>query len=163
MYKELGLQRVSLFLFFFIFPFAIKAQTDFKNDSYILIKNLWGDSSKYESIKVYKNDSIRLRWVPLLNKLQYVQAHPYNWNDGAMVPSKGWQQFIRAGLNAQWKFVEIQIAPEMVGFTFGVHNGKDHVEVFITEDMVGHKLGEFSPTRTFYGHQAGGDKKAKRS
>ncbi len=45
-----------------------------------------------------------------------------------------------------------QIAPEMVGFTFGVHNGKDHIEVFVTEDMVGHRLGEFSPTRKFIRH-----------
>ncbi|MBU1289671.1 30S ribosomal protein S19 [Patescibacteria group bacterium] len=44
------------------------------------------------------------------------------------------------------------IAPEMVGFTFGVHNGKDHIPVFITEDMVGHKLGEFSLTRKFVKH-----------
>lgn len=44
------------------------------------------------------------------------------------------------------------IAPEMVGFTFGVHNGKVHVEVFVTEDMVGHRLGEFSPTRKFVRH-----------
>lgn len=44
------------------------------------------------------------------------------------------------------------IAPEMVGFTFGVHNGKDHIEVFVTEDMVGHRLGEFSPTRKFIKH-----------
>ncbi len=45
-----------------------------------------------------------------------------------------------------------QIAPEMVGFNFGVHNGKDHIEVFVTEDMVGHRLGEFSPTRKFVKH-----------
>lgn len=45
-----------------------------------------------------------------------------------------------------------QIAPEMVGFTFGVHNGKEHIEVFVTEDMVGHRLGEFSPTRKFFRH-----------
>lgn len=44
------------------------------------------------------------------------------------------------------------IAPEMVGFKFGVHNGRDHVEVLVTEDMVGHKLGEFSPTRKFVRH-----------
>ncbi len=44
------------------------------------------------------------------------------------------------------------ITPEMVGFTFGVHNGKEHISVFITEDMVGHKLGEFSPTRKFVRH-----------
>ena len=44
------------------------------------------------------------------------------------------------------------IAPEMVGFTFGVHNGKDFISVFATEEMVGHRLGEFSPTRTFRRH-----------
>lgn len=44
------------------------------------------------------------------------------------------------------------ITPEMVGFTFGVHNGKDFIPVFVTEDMVGHKLGEFSPTRKFVRH-----------
>ena len=45
-----------------------------------------------------------------------------------------------------------QIAPEMLGFTFGVYNGKNHVEVLITEDMVGHRLGEFSPTKKFIKH-----------
>ncbi len=45
-----------------------------------------------------------------------------------------------------------QIAPEMIGFTFGVHNGKQHVEVLVTEDMVGHRLGEFSPTKKFTRH-----------
>ncbi len=44
------------------------------------------------------------------------------------------------------------IAPEMVGFTFGVHNGRHHIEVLVTEDMVGHRLGEFSPTRKFVTH-----------
>jgi small subunit ribosomal protein S19 len=50
------------------------------------------------------------------------------------------------------------VIPEMVGLTIQVHNGRNHVPVFITENMVSHKLGEFSPTRTFKGH--GGDKKA---
>ncbi|MEY3471277.1 MAG: ribosomal protein [Candidatus Parcubacteria bacterium] len=50
------------------------------------------------------------------------------------------------------------ITPEMVGFTFGVHNGKVHVPVYVKEDMVGHKLGEFSATRKFIGH---GGKKVK--
>ncbi|OGZ58780.1 MAG: 30S ribosomal protein S19 [Candidatus Spechtbacteria bacterium RIFCSPHIGHO2_02_FULL_43_15b] len=44
------------------------------------------------------------------------------------------------------------ISPEMIGFTFGVHNGREHIPVFVTEDMVGHKLGEFSPTRKFIRH-----------
>lgn len=45
-----------------------------------------------------------------------------------------------------------QISPEMVGFTFGVHNGKSHVDVFVSEDMVGHRLGEFASTRKFTKH-----------
>jgi small subunit ribosomal protein S19 len=53
------------------------------------------------------------------------------------------------------------IIPEMVGLTFAVHNGKKFVPVFVTENMVGHKLGEFSPTRTFYSHAA--DKKVKKA
>lgn len=52
------------------------------------------------------------------------------------------------------------IFPEMVGVTFAVHNGKKFIPVFVSENMVGHKLGEFSPTRTFWGHA--GDKKSKR-
>jgi small subunit ribosomal protein S19 len=53
------------------------------------------------------------------------------------------------------------IMPEMVGHTIAVHNGKQHVPIYVTEQMVGHKLGEFAPTRTFRGH-AKGDKKAGR-
>ena len=52
------------------------------------------------------------------------------------------------------------IMPQFVGLTFGVYNGQKFVPVLVSEDMVGHKLGEFSPTRTYYGHAA--DKKAKR-
>jgi small subunit ribosomal protein S19 len=52
------------------------------------------------------------------------------------------------------------ILPDMVGLTIAVHNGKQHVPVYVSEDMVGHKLGEFAPTRTYRGHAA--DKKAKR-
>ncbi|MCZ6618985.1 MAG: 30S ribosomal protein S19 [Gammaproteobacteria bacterium] len=52
------------------------------------------------------------------------------------------------------------IVPDMVGLTIAVHNGRQHIPVFINEDMVGHKLGEFSPTRTFRGHAA--DRKARR-
>ena len=44
------------------------------------------------------------------------------------------------------------VVPEFVGLTFMVHNGKQHLKVFVTEDMVGHRLGEFAPTRTFRGH-----------
>ncbi len=52
------------------------------------------------------------------------------------------------------------ILPQFVGLTFGVYNGKKHIPVSVSEEMIGHKFGEFSPTRTYYGHAA--DKKAKR-
>ncbi len=52
------------------------------------------------------------------------------------------------------------IFPEFIGHTFAVHNGKEHIPVYVTEDMVGHKLGEFSPTRKFGGH--GDDNKKKK-
>ncbi|HPC04010.1 MAG TPA: 30S ribosomal protein S19 [Syntrophales bacterium] len=51
------------------------------------------------------------------------------------------------------------VLPEFIGHTFAVHNGKKFIPVFVTENMVGHKLGEFAPTRTFYGHAA--DRKSK--
>ena len=51
------------------------------------------------------------------------------------------------------------VLPEFVGLTFAVHNGRKFLPVFVSKDMVGHKLGEFAPTRTFYGHA--GDKKSK--
>ena len=53
------------------------------------------------------------------------------------------------------------ILPQFVGLTFGVHNGHKHIPVLVSEDMIGHKFGEFSPTRTFPGHSV--DKKAKRT
>ncbi len=52
------------------------------------------------------------------------------------------------------------ILPDMVGLTIAVHNGRQHVPIFISEDMVGHKLGEFAPTRTYRGHDS--DRKARR-
>ncbi|RED53728.1 30S ribosomal protein S19 [Aestuariispira insulae] len=52
------------------------------------------------------------------------------------------------------------ILPQFVGLTFGVHNGRKFIPVLVTEHMIGHKFGEFAPTRTYYGHAA--DKKAKR-
>lgn len=53
------------------------------------------------------------------------------------------------------------ITPEMVGMTIGVHNGRLHIPVFVTENMVGHRLGEFAPTRTFRGHTAKVEKAAE--
>jgi small subunit ribosomal protein S19 len=54
------------------------------------------------------------------------------------------------------------IVPEMVGLTFAVHNGRKFIPVFVTENMVGHKLGEFAATRTYFGHAADRKSKAKR-
>lgn len=54
------------------------------------------------------------------------------------------------------------ILPEMVGLTFAVHNGRKFIPVFVSENMVGHKLGEFAPTRTYHGHAADKKTKAKR-
>jgi len=51
------------------------------------------------------------------------------------------------------------IIPELIGYTFAVHNGKKFIPVFVTENMIGHKFGEFAPTRTFYSHA--GDRKSK--
>ncbi|MEM1046189.1 MAG: 30S ribosomal protein S19 [Pseudomonadota bacterium] len=53
------------------------------------------------------------------------------------------------------------ILPQFVGLTFGVYNGQKHIPVLVSEDMIGHKFGEFAPSRTYYGHAA--DKKAKRN
>jgi len=53
------------------------------------------------------------------------------------------------------------ILPQFVGLTFGVYNGHKHIPVLVSEDMIGHKFGEFAPTRTYYGHAA--DKKARRN
>lgn len=74
----------------------------------------------------------------LLKKLNKLVA------SGKKAPIKSWDR-------------SSMILPEMVGCTIAVHNGKDFIPVFVTEDMVGHKLGEFAPTRTFRGHS--GDKK----
>ena len=75
----------------------------------------------------------------LLKKVEKMDA------DGAAEPIKTWA---RAST----------IPPNFIGHTFLVHNGRQHVSVYVTEDMVGHKLGEFAPTRTFRGHGAKGNR-----
>ncbi len=79
---------------------------------------------------------------------------------GAYIDQRILKRLIGAKQGAKFKTWsrESTIFPEMVGFTFEVHNGKVHIPVFITENMVGHKLGEFSPTRKFLRH---GGKMAK--
>lgn len=59
-------------------------------------------------------NKISLKLLPIVNKLQYVGDHPYDWNDGAMIPAKGWQQYLNAGMHLKWKQFELQIAPEFV-------------------------------------------------
>ena len=56
-----------------------------------------------------------------------------------------------AGVIKTWARASV-ISPEMVGFTFGVHNGKDHLEIVVSEEMVGHRFGEFAPTKKFWRH-----------
>jgi small subunit ribosomal protein S19 len=73
----------------------------------------------------------------LLRKVERLDA------SGAKEPIKTWYR-------------RSTIVPEFIGHTFLVHNGRAHISVYVTEDMVGHKLGEFSPTRTFRGHGARG-------
>ena len=76
------------------------------------------------------------------------------------------QKKVDAALSAEKKSViktwsrRSTISPEFVGLNFAVHNGHKFIPVFVSENMVGHKLGEFSPTRTYYGH--GADKKARK-
>jgi len=79
--------------------------------------------------------------LPLLKKVEDAQAN------NNKRPIKTWSR-------------RSMILPEMVGLTIAVHNGRQHVPVFVTENMVGHKLGEFAITRTYKGHVA--DKKSKR-
>ena len=70
-----------------------------------------------DSIPSYKpivKTGIQFRLLPIVNKLQYVGDHPYDWNDGVMIPAKGWQQYLNAGVNLKWKQFELQIAPEFI-------------------------------------------------
>ena len=80
-----------------------------------------------------------LKKGPFVNEKLYRKVEQLNENN-AKRPLKTWAR-------------ACTIVPEFVGHTFQVHNGKTFIDVFVTEDMVGHKLGEFSPTRTFRGHR----------
>jgi len=89
---------------------------------------------------------------------------PRSLKKGPFVDQKLMQKVLSAQDNRSVKVIKTwarrsTILPEMVGTTMAVHNGKKFIPVFVTENMVGHKLGEFAPTRTYYGHAA--DKKSK--
>ena len=82
---------------------------------------------------------------------------------GAFVNEKLMKKVLKAKESGEKKTIKTwarssTIVPEMIGMTFGVHNGRNFIDVYVVENMVGHKLGEFSPTRTFKGH---GGKMAK--
>lgn len=84
---------------------------------------------------------------------------------GFFVDHHLWKKVISEEADAKKKVIKTwsrrsTITPEFVGYTFAVHNGKKFIPVYVTENMVGHKLGEFSPTRFFVGHA--NDKKAKK-
>jgi small subunit ribosomal protein S19 len=83
---------------------------------------------------------------------------------GPYVQESLWKKIKQANQTGSKKVIKTwsrrsTIVPEMIGHTFAVHNGKKFIPVFITENMVGHKLGEFSPTRIFHSHS--GDRKTK--
>jgi len=80
-------------------------------------------------------------------------VHPSLWEKVVLAKEEGSTKQIKT-----WSRASI-ITPEMVGLVILVHNGKAHIPVFVKEDMIGHRLGEFAPTRTFKGHS--GDKKVK--
>ena len=85
-----------------------------------------------------------LKKGPVVDEKLFRRAEAQQQSTGKRLPIKTWRR-------------SCTIVPEFVGLTFAVHNGKSFVDVFVTEEMVGHKLGEFSPTRTFKSHS--GDKK----
>jgi small subunit ribosomal protein S19 len=94
-----------------------------------------------------------------------VNAMPRSTHKGAFVDDHVLKKVNEARESGSRKVIQTwsrrsTIIPEMVGLTFAVHNGKKFMPVFVSENMVGHKLGEFSPTRTFHGHA--GDRKAKK-
>jgi len=87
-----------------------------------------------------------------LKKGPYIEASLQKKVDAALASEK-------KGVIKTWSR-RSTIAPDFVGLNFAVHNGHKFIPVYVTENMVGHKLGEFSPTRTYYGH--GADKKARK-
>jgi len=84
---------------------------------------------------------------PYVEECLYKKVEAMN-NSGRKLPIKTWSR-------------RSMIVPEFVGHTFAIHNGKQHLPIFITENMVGHRLGEFAPTRTFRKHGSTTDKVVK--
>jgi small subunit ribosomal protein S19 len=110
----------------------------------------------------------RFRWAapvesPASDTIQVVARMSRSLKKGPYVDQRLAAKVDRQGMNREpiktWSR-DCTIIPEFIGATFLVHNGKTFVKVYVTEDMVGHKLGEFSPTRTFKGHSGGKAKAA---
>lgn len=93
-------------------PQLLQAQANMQKDGYVFQESVWKDSIAYK--KFGGKDSIHFQWLPITNTFQWVQEHPTDWNDGAMIQAKGLQQYLRMGMQIQWKNFELQIAPEMV-------------------------------------------------
>jgi small subunit ribosomal protein S19 len=87
--------------------------------------------------------------VPLKPMTRSLKKGPYV--DERLLKKIEGQDPLKTPVIKTWKRASV-ISPEMVGFTFGVHNGRKHIEVLVSEDMIGHRLGEFAPTRTFHRH-----------
>jgi hypothetical protein len=96
--------KLKLLLLFYLFAVVVNGQTI---DQAKLIDSI-------SSSNAIAKTGIQFRLLPIVNKLQYVGDHPYDWNDGVMIPAKGWQQYLNTGIHLKWKQLELQIAPEFV-------------------------------------------------
>ena len=100
---------------------------------------------------IIERSSLRAFCLPVFNKYMTRSIKKGINLDEKLLKKIEGKNALQTPMIKTWKRA-CQIAPEMVGFTFGVHNGKTHVEVIVTEDMVGHRLGEFSPSKKFIKH-----------
>jgi hypothetical protein len=96
--------KTKLLILFYLIVFVARGQVIDQNQ---LVDTI-------ASYKPIERIGIQFKILPLINKLQYVGDHPYDWNDGVMIPAKGWQQYMNVGFNLKWKQFELQIAPEFV-------------------------------------------------
>jgi small subunit ribosomal protein S19 len=98
---------------------------------------------------LYLLPTSRLRGLLIAHMARSLKKGPFI--DAKLLKKVTGKKPASAGVITTWAR-RSQISPEMIGFTFGVHNGRQHVEVIVSEDMVGHRLGEFSPTKKFLRH-----------
>lgn len=110
------MHKIKICILYLMLPVCLFSQADLRRDNYLSQLSVWKDSARAltASKKLLLNDPVIVQLLPIVSKLQKVQDHPTNWNDGPLVPAKGFQQYLRIGVQAQWKFLELQLAPEMV-------------------------------------------------